>query len=191
MSVSDTYTREELASLCGYVGEGVRVSRAVRFYGISYLSLGDHCRIDDGCILTGTVYIGKRVHLAPYCLLYGKAGITIGDYSGFGAFTAMHSESDDYSGASMFGPQVPEAYQPRKQRAAIVIGQHVLGGTRTTLLPGVRLGDGVSIGAHSLVNRSVEPWTIVAGTPARRLADRCTDLLRLCREFEADSGEPG
>jgi acetyltransferase-like isoleucine patch superfamily enzyme len=36
-------------------------------------------------------------------------------------------------------------------------------------MPGVTIGDGAVVGACSLVTRNVQPWTVVAGSPARFL----------------------
>jgi putative colanic acid biosynthesis acetyltransferase WcaF len=38
--------------------------------------------------------------------------------------------------------------------------------------PGVTVGAGAVVGARSSVFRDVEPWTVVAGLPARKIADR-------------------
>lgn len=161
-----------------------KVSRNAAFYGVADIYIGEHSRVDHGCILTGHVVIGKRVHLAPYCVLYGKSGITIGDYSGFGAFSAFHSESDDYSGRSMFGPCVPGEYQPYKTRAPVQIGRNVLGGTRVTFLPGVLVRDGAAIGAHSLVKDDCDADAVYAGVPARRIKERHREIWHLTRQFE-------
>jgi hypothetical protein len=37
----------------------------------------------------------------------------------------------------------------------------------TTVLPGIRISTGALVGAHSLVNRNVDPDTIVVGVPAK------------------------
>jgi acetyltransferase-like isoleucine patch superfamily enzyme len=183
------YTAHELWNMGIAVGESVLISRRVAFYAIGKIEIGDHSRIDDGCILTGSVKIGKRVHLAPYCVLYGKAGIAIGDYSGFGVSTIMHSESDDYSGRSMFGPCVPAEYQPFKHRAPIAIGRAVLGGARCTILPGVTIADGVCIGAHSVVKGDCEGDTIYAGVPAKALRRAQAGIWSLTKQFELDHPE--
>ena len=177
------YRQDELEALGIKVGKHVRISRGVQFY-TSDVVIGDHSRIDHGSVLTGRIRIGRHVHIAPYCVLYGKAGIEIGDYSGFGAFTVFHSESDDYSGRSMFGPCVPDEYQPCKQREKIRIGRNVLGGTRVTILPGAVLNDGASIGAHSLVKDTLEPDTLYAGVPARKVRDKSKEIWHLTRNFE-------
>lgn len=178
------YTVEELAALGVEAHPSAKVTRGALFFGVQRIVIGALSRVDAGCILTGQVELGKRVHLAPYCVLYGKAGIRIGDYSGFAPFTAMHSESDDYSGRSMFGPCVPDEYQPHKLRSPITIGRNVLGGTRVTILPGVVLQDGVAIGAHSLVKHECQADTIYAGAPAKAVGRRSSDIWALMRNFE-------
>ena len=40
-------------------------------------------------------------------------------------------------------------------------------GTGSLIMPGVTIGEGSSVGAGSVVTKDVEPWTIVAGTPAK------------------------
>jgi chloramphenicol O-acetyltransferase type B len=35
------------------------------------------------------------------------------------------------------------------------------------ILPGITVGEGAVVGANSLVTKDVEPWTIVAGQPAK------------------------
>ncbi|OYD08131.1 acyltransferase [Paludifilum halophilum] len=49
----------------------------------------------------------------------------------------------------------------------VVIGDHVMIGANTTILPGVTIGDHAVIGAGSLVNRDVPPHGFVAGNPIR------------------------
>lgn len=180
---SSFYSPDELAALGIKTGAHVQLSRNAKIYGTD-IELGDMTRIDDGCILMGKIRLGKRVHIAPYCLLYGKRGITIGDYSGFGAFSCFHSESDDYGGESMFGPQVPEWLVTRKDRGPIVIGKGVIGGVRCSYLPNITLGDGASIGAHSLVKEDCDEWTLYAGTPAKVIRRNVRTAEKLWGQLE-------
>jgi hypothetical protein len=62
-----------------------------------------------------------------------------------------------------------------KNRGDIVIGSDVWIGYGVKLFKGVTIGNGAVIGACSLVNKSVEPYTIVAGIPARPIRKRFTD----------------
>lgn len=49
----------------------------------------------------------------------------------------------------------------------IVIEDGVMIGMNATIMPGVTIGKGAIIGAKSLVNKDIPPWTIVAGNPAK------------------------
>ncbi|MHB8917617.1 MAG: acyltransferase [Desulfocucumaceae bacterium] len=49
----------------------------------------------------------------------------------------------------------------------VVIGRDVMVGANSTILPGVRIGDGAVVGAGALVCRDVPPGVMVAGVPAR------------------------
>ncbi|HOV80557.1 MAG TPA: acyltransferase [Bacillota bacterium] len=52
-------------------------------------------------------------------------------------------------------------------KGPVEIGSGVLIGSNTTILPGVRIGDGAVVGACSLVNRDIPPGAVAAGVPAR------------------------
>ena len=69
------------------------------------------------------------------------------------------------------------------------IGRHVIVGTGSTILPGVKLGEGCAVGAMSLLNRDAEPWGIYHGIPARRRGERSRELLSLCEKLESERGE--
>ncbi len=58
-----------------------------------------------------------------------------------------------------------------------VIGNDVWIGQNAVILPGVHIGDGAIIGANSVVGSNVEPYTIVAGNPARVFRKRFDDEL--------------
>lgn len=54
----------------------------------------------------------------------------------------------------------------------IVIGNDVWIGYEAIIMQGVKIGDGAVIGARSVVTRDVEPFSIVAGSPARKIRYR-------------------
>lgn len=51
----------------------------------------------------------------------------------------------------------------------VVIGRNAMIGANCTILPGVIIGEGAVVSAHSLVNRDVPPGALVGGVPARPL----------------------
>lgn len=58
-----------------------------------------------------------------------------------------------------------------------VVGNDVWIGQNATILPGVHIGDGAIIGLGSVVGSDVEPYTVVAGNPARTIRKRFDDEL--------------
>lgn len=69
-----------------------------------------------------------------------------------------------------------------------VVGNDVWIGQNATILPGVHIGDGSIIGLNSVVASDVEPYTIVAGNPARlirrRFDEELTELLLKLRWWD-------
>lgn len=66
-----------------------------------------------------------------------------------------------------------------------VIGNDVWIGQNAVILPGVHIGDGAIIGANSIVGSDVDPYTIVAGNPAKPLRKRFDDeLIELLLRFK-------
>jgi virginiamycin A acetyltransferase len=58
-----------------------------------------------------------------------------------------------------------------------IIGNDVWIGQNSVILPGVKIGDGAIIGMGSVVGSDVEPYTIVAGNPARMIRKRFDEEL--------------
>ena len=71
-----------------------------------------------------------------------------------------------------------------------VIGNDVWIGQNAVILPGVHIGDGAIIGASSVVGSHVDPYTIVAGNPAKvlrkRFDEELIDLLLRFRWWDQD-----
>ena len=54
----------------------------------------------------------------------------------------------------------------------IIIGNDVWIGYEAVIMPGVHIGDGAVIAARAVVTKDVPPYTIVGGTPARKIRMR-------------------
>ena len=66
-----------------------------------------------------------------------------------------------------------------------VIGNDVWIGQNAVILPGVHIGDGAIIGANSVVGKTVAPYAIVVGNPAREIRNRFDDeLIDLLLQFK-------
>lgn len=51
----------------------------------------------------------------------------------------------------------------------VEIGDYAAIGTNSTILPYVKIGEGAIIGAGAVVNKDVEPYSVVAGVPAKTI----------------------
>ena len=71
----------------------------------------------------------------------------------------------------------PPALSDLALKGDTVIGNDVWIGQNAVILPGVHIGDGAIIGANSVVGNDVEPYTIVAGNPAKILRKRFDEEL--------------
>lgn len=186
------FTEDELVRLgLSSAGRNVRVARNCIVIGIENMSIGDNVRIDGPTVLTasgGHIHIGSHVHIGGMCFLAGGGGIVMEEFSGLSQGVHIYSTSDDYSGAALTNPTVPQSYLNVKV-APVHLGRHVIVGSGSVILPGCRLGEGTSVGAMSLVTKTLKPWGVYFGTPARRLKARSKALLLL--EDELRNSEAG
>jgi acetyltransferase-like isoleucine patch superfamily enzyme len=58
---------------------------------------------------------------------------------------------------------------------SVEVGNDVWIGINAFVKGGIKIGDGAIIGAHAVVTKDVEPFTIVAGNPARIIGKRFND----------------
>lgn len=82
----------------------------------------------------------------------------------------------------MVSPLVPSEYK-NETKKRVVLSRHVVVGAGSIIFPGVRIAEGCSVGAMTLVNKSTTAWGIYIGNPAKRVKERKKDLLILEKEF--------
>jgi acetyltransferase-like isoleucine patch superfamily enzyme len=159
-------------------GKNVLISRKASIYGADTLSIGNHVRIDDFCILSGMISIGSYVHISAYTALYGKGGIEIADFVTISGRVLVYSENDDYSGEFMTNPMLPEGFT-NVNSAKVIFKKHAIVASGSIILPGVTMEEGSCVGAMSLVKSNTAPWMIYAGVPATFIKNRKNNILKL------------
>lgn len=108
---------------------------------------------------------GEDVYIGPNCKITHKT--IIGDY------TIFANEVEILGGDHVFNiPGLPIQYSGRCSETTTIIGADCWIGARSTIMAGVKIGDGSIIAAGSVVTKDVEPYSIYGGVPARKIKDR-------------------
>lgn len=173
------YSQEELSQM-GFksIGKNCKISRKASFYSIQNMSIGDNVRIDDFCILSGNITIGCNIHISAYVALYGAIGIIIGDYCSVSSRTTIYSAMDDFGGDYLVGPCHPEG-TTNVTGGVVKIEKYASVGAHVLVFPDLTIGEGVVVGACSMVRKSLDAWGIYYGTPVKRHGERSQKLLSL------------
>ncbi len=176
--MSSFYSKEELKNI-GFkkCGENALISKKASIYSPDQIEIGDNVRIDDFVLLSGRIIIGNRVHISAYVALYAcEKKIEIKDYAGISPKTTIFSQTDDYSGGYMANAMAPDEYR-NVTKEEVVVGKYVQLGASCVVLPGVIVGEGTAVGAMSLINKSLDEWSIYVGIPCKKIRDRKKRIL--------------
>lgn len=174
------YSEEELNRIgLKEFGKNVQLSKKTSIYGAENISIGNNVRIDDFCIISGKVKLGNYIHIAAYAALFGGTqGIYLEDFSGISGRTSVYTSSDDYSGEAMTNPTIPAQYRNIIDKP-VILEKHSIIGAGCVVLPGVRIREGGSIGALSLVVKDIDEWSINVGIPCKKIKSRSRNALQL------------
>jgi galactoside O-acetyltransferase len=178
------WCEDELEGFGFKCGRHVMVAKNCTIIGLenksfANISFGDHVRIDGFTTIaaaSGHLTVGSYVHIGGYCFLTCAGGVTLEDFTGLSQRVSIYSSSDDYSGAALTNPMVPRRFT-NVRTEPVRLGRHVIIGASAVVLPGVTIGVGSSVGALSLVHRSLPEWGVYSGIPAKRIRERSRDLL--------------
>lgn len=132
-------------------GKNINLENKAFFGDGSGIKIGDNSGIGSYCELYGEISIGKDIMMAPHVIILAR----------------NHEFKDT---------KIPMRLQGFQEMKPVIIGDDVWIGTRCIILPGVEIGKGSIIAAGSIVTKSVKPFSIVAGVPAKYVKDR-RDLL--------------
>jgi putative colanic acid biosynthesis acetyltransferase WcaF len=128
---------------------GAKVGRQVHIYSSAFI------------YYPWNLEIGDWSSIGEWALIYNLGKVTIGERTTISQRTHLCAGTHDYR-----DPAMPLLTPP------IQIADDVWVCADAFLGPGVTVGKGAIIGARAVVVKNIEPWTIVAGNPARMVKKR-------------------
>lgn len=137
--------------LCGWlggIGSGTSIQMGCRFLNGRKVFLGERNVVNFGCLFDGR-----------------RNRIVTGSDVSIGPEAAILTLAHD--------PQSPDFAD---QGGDVVIEDRAWIAYRAIVLPGVRIGEGAVVAAGAVVTRDVDPYQIVAGSPAKPVGERSRDL---------------
>jgi len=113
----------------------------------------------------GNFLIGQNSVINGKCRLDNKCSITIGENVSISQEVMILTADHEIDSADFKGRLLP-----------VIIEDYVWIGTRAMILPGCKIGKGAVVAAGAVVTKDVEPYTVVAGIPAKMIKMRSHDL---------------
>ena len=141
------------------------------FLKIMGASVGDNTTINMSQYILNpkNLKIGEGTHINRGCLLDARGGCYIGDNVSISYRVSLMTGSHDCNSKVFSGVYLP-----------IFIDDYVWIGVGAIVLQGVKIGKGAVIAAGSVVTKDIEPYSIVAGVPAKVIGKRNPDLDYKC-----------
>lgn len=161
------------------------IASGALLYGAARITAGRRLFIDRRAYLScgslnnggGYIRMGDYVEIGPYAVLWGHGGITIGSDVHIGAHVSITAHEALRPQPDKADPAVPLDFEFNE----VVIEDHVLICSGTTIVPGVRIGHHSMIGAGAVVVSDIPPYSLAVGCPARVVKPLTT---RRCAEGE-------
>lgn len=91
--------------------------------------------------------------------------VEIGEWTTMGA--RCYITDHTHGGITRQELDLPPRYRPLLSKGPVIIGHHVHIGEGACIMPGVTVGDHSVIGAGAVVTRSIPPYSIAVGSPAK------------------------
>lgn len=174
--------RQRITRGMGTFSSTARVTSRTR---VESLAPADHLEVGDYSLIEGEIFllaaesrcrIGHHAFLAADSRLWVLGTMTIGNY----VLIAPGVDVFDNDSHPLDANRRREDAIDQFERGGVTIYRDVTAddvvieddvwiGTKSTIMKGVRLGQGAVIAAGSVVTRDVERFTLVAGNPAREV----------------------
>jgi len=152
-------------------GDGVWIDKNVEFMRFpKNIYIKQNVVIKEGvkicsCNNSAKISIGENTTVGYYNFFFASKGITIGDNCLIAPFVYIVDSNHQAEMGTLINQQENISEE-------IIIGNDVWIASNVTILKGVKIGDGAIIAANSVVNKDVEAYTVVGGSPAKFISKR-------------------
>lgn len=158
-------------------------------------NIGEGSRVWQYVVVLAGANIGKDVNLCSHCLV--ENDVVIGDRvtikSGVQLWDGLRIGNDVFIGPNVTftNDKFPRSkvYPEQFLQTKIESGASIGGGS--VILPGITIGTGAMVGAGAVVTKSVPPYAIVTGSPARitGYVESKTPISTVWNSSNSNSGE--
>lgn len=177
-----------------HMGENVTIGKGVKFVNPEYISLGDNVKICDDVTLiargeggitlgngvwlnervyldtenadTGYINIEDRVYIGTGTTLFGHMGLEIGD----NVLLAQNITLTPYS--HIFNDPDSNIITQGGNSGKVTIGRDAYIGMGVDIMYSGSIGEGSVVGAGSVVVKSIPPYSVAVGNPAKVIKKR-------------------
>jgi UDP-2-acetamido-3-amino-2,3-dideoxy-glucuronate N-acetyltransferase len=142
------------------IDEGCNIGNDVKIWHFSHIMtnavIGDNCNIGQNVVISPEVILGKNVKVQNNVSIY----------------TGVICEDNVFLGPSMVFTNVinPRSAVNRKNEfAKTLVKKGASIGANATIICGVEIGEYAMIGAGSVITKSVLPFALLVGNPAKQI----------------------
>lgn len=151
---------EYFAHETAIIDQGCTIGKGTKIWHFSHLmpncQLGENCNIGQNCVISPEVVLGRNV----------KVQNNVSIYSG------VICDDDVFLGPSMVFTNVTNprsAINRRGQYSKTHVGRGASIGANSTIVCGHDIGEYAFIGAGAVVTKTVLPYSLVVGNPAKQI----------------------
>ncbi|HNY13500.1 MAG TPA: acyltransferase [Candidatus Wallbacteria bacterium] len=170
-----------------YKINGVKTFEYTKIIGLENIEFGKNIIIDDFTLIyaKNKMKIGSYVHIACFTSITGGEYFEMQDFSGISQGCRILTGSEDFKDWGFGNPTIAEKYRNTK-RAPVTIEKFAVIGANSVVLPGVKIGEGVTVAACSVVSKNLEPWGIYVGN--KKVGERNKiEVLKNHAQFSLDN----
>lgn len=142
-----------------------------KIVGLDNIEFGKNIVIDDFVFIyaRNKIKIGNNVHIASFTSITGGESFVMEDFSALSSGVRIFTGSDDFKEWGFGNSTIEEKYRNTK-RLPVHISRFCIIGANSVILPGIKVGEGATVGAGSVVTKDLEPWGIYIGS--RKVGER-------------------